>query len=252
VLPLEWWECFVPLDHPLVRAVEAVFALTPEEHDALLRLPMQVERIRADQDIVREHDRPTRCCLVLEGFAATYKVTPKGKRQIMAFHIPGDVPDMQSVQLELLDMSLGTITPCKVGFIRPEAVNELCERHFRIARAFWRQTLIDAAIFREWVVNVGRRDAYSALAHLLCELVTRMRAVGLANGDDCIVPQTQAELGDALGISTVHVNRTLMELRGAGLIKLSGAKLTVLDWEGLKRAGEFDPTYLHLRNGAAL
>ena len=237
---------------PLIRKLESQgLRLSDEEQSALLAMPMQVESLRADQDIVREGDRPTRSCLILEGYAAMYKVTPTGKRQIVAFHLAGDIPDLQSTQLEVLDTSLGTLTPCKVAFVRHEAINEVCERHFRIARALWRQTLIDAAIFREWVVNVGRREALNALAHVMCEFVVRMRAVGLTEDHECELPMTQAELGDAMGISTVHVNRTLQELRAAGLIKLRGARLTVLDWEGLKEVGEFDPAYLHLRKQAA-
>ena len=238
-------------DHPLIRKLESQgLRLSDEEQAALLGMPMQVESIRADQDIVREGDRPSRSCLILEGYAAMYKVTPSGKRQIVAFHLPGDIPDLQSAHLEVLDTSLGTLTPAKVAFIRHEVINEVCERHYRIARALWRQTLIDAAIFREWVVNVGRREALNALAHVMCEFVVMMRAVGLAEDHQFDLPMTQAELGDALGISTVHVNRTLMELRAAGLIKLAGAKLTVLDWDRLKELGEFDPTYLHLNKQA--
>ena len=147
----------------------------------------------------------------------------------------------------MLDISIGTITPCTVGFIQHEAARDLCERHPRIGSAFWRDTLIQAAVFREWVTNVGRREAYGRVAHLLCEIVVRMRAVGLAEGHACDLPMTQNELADATGMSTVHVNRTLQELRGDGLITLKGASLTVLDWEALKHAGDFDPTYLHLR-----
>ena len=238
-------------EHPLIRKLETQgLRLSEEEVAALLALPMQIESIRADQDIVREGDRPSRSCLILEGYAATYKMTPSGRRQIVAFHIAGDIPDLQSAQLEVLDTSLGTLTPARVAFVRHEVINEVCERHYRLARAFWRQTLIDAAIFREWVVNVGRREALNALAHVMCEFVLRMRVMGLADGEECELPMTQAELGDALGISTVHVNRTLQELRAAGLIRLQGARLTVLDWEGLKAMGEFDPTYLHLRQAA--
>jgi CRP-like cAMP-binding protein len=117
-------------EHPLVRKLETQgLRLTEQELAALLELPMQVETLRADQDIIREGDRPTRSCLLLEGYAATYKVTPIGKRQIVAFHIPGDIPDLQSTQLEVMDTSLGTLTPAKAGFIRHEAINELCERH---------------------------------------------------------------------------------------------------------------------------
>src|SRR5215218_2416127 len=131
------------------------------------------------QDIVREGDRPTRSCTLLEGFAAMFKVTAEGKRQITGFHIPGDIPDLQSLHLEVLDSSLGTITPAKVGFIRHETLHDLCARYPRLAGAFWRETLVDASIFREWMVNVGRREAINQIAHILCEMTVRMRAVGL-------------------------------------------------------------------------
>ena len=123
--------------------------------------------------------------------------------------------------------------------------------HPRISVVFWRDTLIDAAVFREWVVNVGRREAYGRIAHVLCEVYVRLRAVGLVNGHAFQMPVTQAELGDATGMSTVHVNRTLQQLRGDDLITLRSGSVTVLDWERLRQAGEFDPTYLHLRKDVA-
>ena len=231
---------------PIIRKLESMLTLSDEERTAVLRLPMQVTNLRADQDIVRQGDRPSRCCAVLEGFCTTYAIVGDGKRQIMAFHIPGDVPDLQSLHLKVLDVSLGTITPCTVGFIQHEAVRDLCARYPRLAGAFWRETLIDAAIFREWMASIGRREAYARIAHLFCEMLVRLKSVGLAEGDTCDFPITQAEIGDALGLSFVHVNRTLQELRAAGLIKLTSNTLEVLDWEGLKQAGDFDPTYLHL------
>ena len=144
---------------PLIRKLESIFTLSEDERDALVNLPMQVMDLRADQDIVREGDRPSRSCLVLEGLACTYKITGEGKRQIMAFHISGDVPDLQSLHLRVLDTSLGTITPCKVGFIRHETLHDLCGRYPRITSALWRQTLIDAAVFREWMASIGQREA---------------------------------------------------------------------------------------------
>jgi CRP-like cAMP-binding protein len=195
---------------------------------------------------VREGDRPSECCLVVEGFTCRYKFTAEGKRQIFSFHIPGDIPDLQSLHLKVMDHSLMTLTPCKLAFVPHQSLTGLMRRCPRVADVMWRDTLIDAAIFREWMIGMGRRSAYTRIAHVLCEVLVKMRSVGLANGHGCELPLTQAELGDALGLSTVHVNRSLQELRGDGLIELRGGSLTVLNWDGLKKAGEFDPTYLHL------
>ncbi len=239
------------LENPLIRKLDSVFTLTDDERQALKNLPMQRAVIKEGQDIVREGDSPSRSCLLLSGFACTYKVTGQGKRQIMAFNIAGDIPDLQSLHLEVLDNSLLTLTPCRVGFITHEALRDICERYPRITAAFWRETLIDAAVFREWVMNVGRREAYNRMAHVFCELMVRMRAVGLAEGHSCNMPITQAEFADAIGVSTVHVNRVLQEMRADGLIELSGDRLTIPNWEKLKQVGDFDPTYLHLKQEQA-
>jgi CRP-like cAMP-binding protein len=162
-----------------------------------------------------------------------------------------NIPDLQSLHLEVMDHSLGTLARSTLAFLPHDTVRDLIRRCPRIGDAFWRETLIDAAVFREWMLGLGRREAYGRMAHLLCELYVRLKAVGLANGHGYEMPLTQAELGDALGLSTVHVNRTLQDLRGEGLITLQGGSVAVLDWEGLRKAGEFDPTYLHLRKEAA-
>ncbi|MFC4172489.1 Crp/Fnr family transcriptional regulator [Microvirga sp. GCM10011540] len=210
-----------------------------------------MQEFRADQDVVREGDRPIQCCLILEGFACRYKLTEKGKRQIFAFHTPGDIPDLQSLHLKTMDHSLGTLTPCKIAFIQHEHLRELFRQHPRLAEVFWRDTLIDAAIFREWMLGIGRRSARTRLAHLLCELFMRLKVIGLAGSNSIPLPLSQAEMGDALGLSTVHINRTLQELRGEDLVAWDGGILTILNWEGLMQAGEFDTTYLHLQDCAA-
>lgn len=236
---------------PLVRKLETIVVLSDEEKDALQTLTGTIRTLDADQDIVREGDRPSACCLVLEGFAHRYKLTESGTRQILSFHIPGDIPDLQSLHLDVMDHSLGTLVPSKLVFLSHDTVHDLIRRCPRIGHAFWRDTLIDASVFREWMLGLGRRDAYGRVAHLLCELYVRLRSVGLTNGHAYEMPITQAELGDALGISTVHVNRTLQDLRAEGLITLQLGSLAVLDWERLTQAGEFDPTYLHLKKEAA-
>ena len=235
----------------LIRKLESIFRLTDDERQALKDLPMQVVALKENQDIVRVGDRPSRSCLILSGLTCTYKLTGDGKRQIHNFHIPGDIPDLQSLHLEVLDNSLGTLTPCSVGFITHEVLDKLFERHYRIAKAFWRETLIDGAIFREWMTSIGQREAYPRIAHLLCEMLVRLRAVGLVNGHSCSWPITQTEIGDALGITTVHVNRVLKAMRADGLIELKGTRLTIPNWDRLKEAGDFDPTYLHLEQQEA-
>jgi CRP-like cAMP-binding protein len=239
--------------HPFVRKVErvALTSLSSDEGMALLALPMHVVELEAYQDIVREGDRPSRCFALLDGFVSTYKTTLSGKRQIAAFHVPGDVPDIQSLHLKVLDNSISTIGPCRVGFVQHDAMRALFQAHPRIGAAFWRDSLIDAALCREWMLNIGRREAYPRMAHLFCELVTRLDAVGLPPDRSCPLPMTQPELGDALGITPVHVNRTLSDLRDAGLITVRSRRLTVHDWEGLAAVVEFDPTYLHLDSGNA-
>jgi CRP-like cAMP-binding protein len=241
-----------PQTTALIRKLESIAPLAPEEKAALLRLPLRLKTVAAHQDIVREGDVPSECCLVVEGFACRYNVTAQGKRQILSFHISGDIPDLQSLHLSEMDHSLGTLVPCKLAFIRHDDLHALMHNHPRLGTLFWRDTLIDAAVFRQWVVNVGRRQASARMAHLLCELLVRLRTVNLVEDHAFDLPLTQAELADALGISNVHVNRVLQDLRGAGLISPQGKTLKVLDWEGLKTVGEFDPTYLHLVKQEAL
>jgi CRP-like cAMP-binding protein len=235
----------------MIRKLDSIFRLSAEEKQALHALPVQVQVLKADQDIVRVGDSPSQCCLLIEGYTCVYKLTAEGKRQIVAFHVPGDLPDLQSLHLKVLDNSLATVTPCTVGFIQHEDLRRVCERYPRITAALWRETLVDASIFREWVLNVGRRDAFSRMAHVLCEFQVRLKAVGLAEDNTFDLPFTQIELADAIGASSVHVNRVLQELRAKGLIRTVGTQVNIPDWEKLKGAAGFDPLYLHLEQDSA-
>jgi CRP-like cAMP-binding protein len=230
----------------LVRKLDVIADLTGEERRMILDLPVTMKRFEADRDIVSEGERTKQCCLVVEGLVCRYKVVDDGGRQILSLHIPGDIPDLHSLHIEVMDHSLATLTPALVGFVPHEAVRRITRASYRIAEAFWREALIDASIFREWMVGIGRRQAPSRLAHFLCEFVTKMKAVGLSDGVTCELPMTQTEIGDALGLSTVHTNKKLRELKAAGLVEMRGRRLRVLDWAGLCALGEFDPTYLHL------
>lgn len=152
-----------PHTHTLIRKMESIVSLSHDEGAVLLRLPMQVQDIRARQDIVREGDRPSRCCLIIEGYASRYSMTEQGKRQVFAFHISGEIPDLQSLHLGTMDHTLATVSRCTIGFVTHEALRDLCDLYPRVAGAFWRETLIDGAIFREWMKGLGRRHHFHEL-----------------------------------------------------------------------------------------
>ncbi|MCJ2017085.1 Crp/Fnr family transcriptional regulator [Methylobacterium sp. E-065] len=235
---------------PLIRKLESVTRLSDEERHAIEALPVRVRTLSARQDIAREGDLATQCCLILEGWAYRYKLLSEGRRQIFSFHIAGDIPDLQSLHIPLMDHNLGTMTQATVAFIPHESMHDLTARFPSIAAKLWRDTLIDAAIFREWLIAMGRRPAFEHLAHLFCELYLKQEAVGLAGDHRCSLPITQVDLADATGMTGVHINRVLKEMRGRGLITLHRQTLVVKAWDELIRASEFDGKYLHLQKRA--
>ena len=237
--------------HPLIRKLESITTLSDEDRQAIESLPTRLRVLPPRQEIVRDGDCPSQCCVVLEGWLCRTKTLADGKRQIHSFHIPGDVPDLQSLHLPVMDHTLSALTQATVAFIPHESLRDLVAARPTITAALWRETLVDAAIFREWITGLGRRDAKGRIAHLFCEMYLKLHAVGLAADHRCEFPPTQTEVSDALGLSTVHVNRTVQELRAEQLISWSGRSLQILDWTGLVKTGEFDPTYLHVEKRAA-
>jgi CRP-like cAMP-binding protein len=232
----------------LIRNLERFGSLSDEERCVLEEAVSGVREVGTDRDIVRDGDRPLDSKLVLDGFLCRYRLMPDGKRQIMSFLIPGDIIDLQAFLLQEMDHSIRSLTPCKLAVIPHAILREITETQPRLTRALWQCSLVEAALFRTWIANIGRNEAYQRMAHLLCEMLLRLKVVGLAKDDNCAFPITQAELGDALGLSAVHINRVLQQLRSDGLITLNGGTLTVKNWEGLRNAGQFDPDYLHLGN----
>jgi len=233
--------------NPLLRKLGSIADLSDDEREAVLGLPMTVKVFETDVDIVRDGDRPSDCSLVLNGFVCRYKILPDGTRQIMGFYIPGDIPDLQSLHLDVMDHSVSALVKSSVALIPHQSLRDVLRHYPRLSDILWRDTLVDAAIFREWMIGLGRRSAYQRMAHLLCELHVRMKAVGLAGDSHFNLPVTQNELGDALGLSTVHVNRVLQDLRREGLVVMRGASVSIPDWERLKDAAQFDQAYLHLK-----
>jgi CRP-like cAMP-binding protein len=229
----------------LIHKLESIADLTEEERRAVLDLPMLTRHYGEGEDIVREGDCPQECCLILVGFTCRYKLLSDGRRQIMAFHTPGDMPDLQSLHLRVMDHSVGAMMPTLAAFIPHKSMRDLTQSHPGLMHAFWRDTLIDAAIFREWMIGLGRRDAHERIAHLICEMLLRFKGVELAPGNRFNMPVTQADVADALGLSNVHVNRVLQDLRRDELITWTRSAVTVLKWEELKDRAGFDATYLH-------
>ena len=236
----------------LIRKLETVAALSDLEKEAIATLPLRLKAFEANSDLTSEGETPSECCLVLEGLVCRYKLLGAGQRQIMSLHLPGDIPDLQSLHLVVMDHTLGALTAGRAAYMPHAAVRDLTDRFPNITAAFWRETLIDASVTREWLAGVGRRSARQRIAHLICEVFVRSRALHLSEAHHFELPVTQAELGDALGLSTVHVNRILQDLRREELITWRGKSIVVRDWDRLQLSGDFEPAYLHLLNGAAI
>ena len=229
----------------LIRRIRTETALEAADIEALARLPILEEELAAHTAIVREGDRPTQCCLLVDGFACRSKITDAGKRQILSIHVAGDIPDLQSLHLHVMDHDLTTLSKSQVGFISHAVLRSINRERPAIAAALWRETLIDAAVFREWIVNVGRRPAINRMAHLIAEISARLEAVGLSAQGRFELPMTQLDMADALGLTPVHVNRVLQELRRSGVLELRKSSVVVLDAPQLKKIGGFDALYLH-------
>lgn len=232
----------------LIRRLASATILDEAEREALISLPMLVRDFADGQDLVRGGDRPQHCCVLLSGFACRYLLLTDGRRQIVGFHPPGDIPDLQNLHLQVMDHSVGAMMPTVAGYIQHEHVHRITSQHPRLIHAFWRETLIDAAIFRAWMVGLGRRTAHERIAHLICEMLLRFDAVGLAENRTFRMPVTQNDIADALGLSNVHVNRVLQDLRRDELISWQRPDVAILDWDRLRDLAMFDPAYLHMRS----
>lgn len=198
----------------------------------------------AGEEIVSEGERPQAVTLCLEGWACRSKSFADGRRQIVGLLLPGDLFDLDVRLLPAHDHAVVALTPVVVAELAAEDLQRIAEDHPQLARALRRDALIQAAIQREWIVNVGRRSAPERIAHLLCELFHRLAAVGLTDGRACELPLTQTEIADATALSVVHVNRVLQQLRSAGLLRLHGKQMELPDPAGLQRLAQFDPGYL--------
>ncbi len=239
---------------PFIRKLEYGAELSGEDRRVLEEVASDVREIGPRQDVTSQGDRPENVHLLVEGWACRYKLLPDGGRQIMAYLVPGDFCDLHVAILGEMDHSIATVSKCKIAYIAEQTISDLTGSNPTINRALWWATLVDEGTLREWLANMGRRPADQQLAHLICELLVRLQSVGIADGNSFDFPVTQEELADTLGMSQVHVNRMLQQLRGDGLIFLENRRLTVPDVDRLNDFAGFDPSYLQLtkrKNGAA-
>jgi CRP-like cAMP-binding protein len=211
-----------------------------------------VRELPPRRDLIREGDQPRAVNLILEGWACRYKQLPDGRRQTVHFFVPGDLCDANVFILEKVDHSIASITALKYAEIAPADFETLMAQSPALVRAFWLNELVNASVAREWVANVGQRSAFERIAHIFCEMFLRLESLDLTEGNSCDWPLTQADLADATGLTPVHVNRTLQQLRARELVELSGRRLVVPDLDALRRVSLFNDTYLHLKGARPL
>ena len=230
---------------PLIRKLEAFGPLPAADRRHIEAVAAPAQKLEADVDIITEGDRPRDVTLILSGFACRYKLLSNGERHIVAFLLPGDICDLHAFTLDVRDHNVGTLTAAWITKLAQRDVLALLERP-AIARALLITSLVEEATSREWLANIGQRPAEQRLAHLFCEWHLRLKAIGLTSDGGCELPVNQSQLGDTLGLSTVHINRSLQSLRDQGLITLKSRRLVIPDFEKLRRMTGFLPNYLHL------
>ncbi|MBV8925957.1 MAG: Crp/Fnr family transcriptional regulator [Bradyrhizobium sp.] len=229
-----------------IKRVDEAIGLSQGDREALRGLQV-VERVLTNREaICQEGDAASHCTVLLDGFLVRSKIVGD-REQILAVHVPGDFPDLQTLHLPVLDHDIVSVGPSRVGVIPHAHLKAILTASPTLTHVFWRETLVEAAIFREWVCNVGARSALASVAHLICELAARLDAVGLLQDHSFQLPLVQQDIANARGISAVHVNRTLQELRKRKLISWEGRSVTLLDRKELGKLAGFSGEYLHQR-----
>jgi len=227
----------------LLNRLERTATLSGSDKAILAALPLSVLNVAAGSPILPTED--PRCIVVVNGFVCGWKHVGTGRRQITSVNVPGDIAGLNGLLLPGSDDNLSALGPAVIAWLPYSALEEALDQSPRLAQAFWRQSFVEAAILREWIASLGRREALARVAHLICELVIRLQAVGLAKDYSFTICWTQRDLADACGISAVHANRVVQELRRLELVEWDAKHLKVRDWATLVRIGEFSDDHLH-------
>ena len=221
-------------------------SISSEEERAIRDSVTETRRVAADEILIRSGQELNSSNLLLDGWMARTKDLPGGERQVTELHVAGDFADLHGFTLKRLDHDVVTLSECTIGTVPHDRLKEIIENYPRLGQYYWFSANVDAAITRELALSLGQRSAMSRMAHLFCELYLRLDAVGRARADGYAFPLTQRELSECLGLTVVHANRTIQELRRRGLVELENRQLTILDRRGLEGIAEFDSTYLYL------
>lgn len=220
--------------------------ISAEEERAIRDCVTETRRLPADEIFVRSGELLNSSALLLNGWMARSKDLPSGERQVTELHVAGDFTDLHGFSLKRLDHDVTTLSECVVAVVPHERLLKLTTNYPHLGRVYWFCTNVDAAIHREWSLSLGQRSALSRMANLFCELYMRLRVVGRTEGNGYEFPLTQRELSECLGLTVVHANRTLQELRRRGLVEFENRFVTIVDRRGLEGVAQFDPCYLYL------
>ena len=234
----------------LAQHLATLGSMPAADFAAVAAVRAEVRDIPRQSDVLRAGEQPTTVIVVLSGLLHRYTIGPEGKRQIHSFYLPKEAPSLETLYIDYMDNNLATVVPSKIGLISHDQVYRLIDERPEVRKLLWRQTLVQGAIFRQWLVRNSNLPAHMGLAHLFCEMFVRADAAGLVRDGVCSLPLTQEYVADALGLTAVHTNRTLQALRETGTVEWRSGQLTVRDWPKLRDLGRFDPAYLHLRTTA--
>jgi CRP-like cAMP-binding protein len=232
--------------HTLSRKLESHGALDEDDRRAILNLPQTLRSFDPGGYVGREGDVPVRVAVLISGFVVAHKITGPGARQIVALYLPGEPLDLQHLYLECADQNLQAITRAVVAFTPRAAMHDLVAARTAVARAVWLHNLIEASIFRDWITNIGRRTALPRLAHWLCEMGMRFELQGIGTRTCFDLPMTQEQIADTVGLTPVHVNRTLKALATQGLVRRRHRRIELPDWNAISEFADFNPRYLHI------
>jgi CRP-like cAMP-binding protein len=235
----------------LLSRLERFGPLMPDDRQLITSLPLKVVNVPAGFEIVSCGETASKCSLLLDGFLYSHKVVTGPRRQITSFYVPGELADLMTLYLPRADHSLTTLGSAVLAFVPHEALREVLDQSSTLAQALLRESLIQAGIFQQWLVNLGTRDASGRLAHIICELTVRLQAVGQARDFSFSMPWTQTDVADACGISSVHANRVIQDFRRGGLVEWESRRVKIRDWDALVGVAGFDDEYLQCRAAPA-